>query len=132
MVDYFTSTRVKSLLRDCERAGINAWQSRGDAHIRRLLHEYREEGGHIQWIAQTASEITDLRTNLSRTILPENPIGIYHHGTKTDAAWMAGRIDDVQSAMKIIRQTGARVGLGTHIPQVIDYVESRVGISTSI
>src|ERR1035441_2931230 len=49
MRDYFTTANVKKLLADCERAGINTWQSRGDRHIMRLLDEYREEGGRIQW-----------------------------------------------------------------------------------
>ena len=60
MVDYFTAANVLKLLRDCESAGINTWQSRGDKHIRRLLHEYRLAGGRLQWIAQTASEYADI------------------------------------------------------------------------
>ena len=123
MIDYFTSENVKRLLRNCERAGINTWQSRGDKHIIRLLHEYGQEGGQLHWIAQTASEITWER-NLSE-MLREKPAGIYHHGTKTDAAWRAGKIESVRDTLKMIRQSGTRVGLGTHIPEVIDYVESK-------
>lgn len=123
MVDYFTSANIKRMLRDCENAGINTWQSRADAHIRRMLHEYRQEGSRIQWIAQTAPEI-EFRRNL-RDIVTEKPIGIYHHGSTTDAAWHSGRIDQVQDALKAIRQTGARVGLGTHVPEVVDYAESK-------
>jgi len=125
MLDYFRSDNVKRMLRDCERAGINTWQSRGDPHISRLLREYRQEGGRIQWIAQTASEITDLNRNLNRIILPEDPLGIYHHGSRTDQMWKAGKIDTVRDALKTISDTGKRVGLGTHIPEVIDYVESK-------
>jgi hypothetical protein len=51
MLDYFTAASVKKLLSECEQAGINTWQSRGDRHIMRLLHEYRLDGGRIQWIA---------------------------------------------------------------------------------
>ncbi len=123
MMDYFTSMNVKRLLRRCEESGINTWQSRGDRHILRLLHEYRQEGGRIQWIAQTASEI-DERRNIAE-IAAEKPIGIYHHGSRTDKFWAAGAIGKVEDTLKAIRQTGARVGLGTHIPEVIDYVECR-------
>jgi len=123
MTDYFTSANIKRLLRDCENSGINTWQSRGDRHIIRMLHEYRQEGGRIQWIAQTATEI-DFDRNL-REIASEKPIGIYVHGVRTDRAWMAGTIDTLQDVFKAIRQTGARVGLGTHIPAVVDYVESK-------
>lgn len=124
MIDYFTATNVKRLLAECERAGINTWQARGDRHIQRLLHEYRLEGGRIQWIAQTASEYGDISRNI-REIASYRPIGIYHHGTQTDRYWAAGKIEQARETLKLIRDTGALVGLGTHIPEVIDYVESR-------
>ncbi len=124
MTDYFTAARVKQLLRDCEAAGINTWQSRGDRHIMRLLHEYRLEGGKIQWIAQTASEFADIPRNIA-TIAGMKPAGIYHHGTATDRFWEAGKIEQACEMLKVIRQTGVLVGLGTHIPEVIDHVESK-------
>ena len=124
MGDYFTSANIKKMLADCERAGINTWQSRGDRHIMRLLHEYRQEGGNLQWIAQTASEYGDLARNL-REISAQKPIGIYHHGSQTDKYWYAGKMDQTCEALKAIRQTGARVGLGTHMPEVVDYAESK-------
>ena len=124
MGDYFTAANIKKMLADCERAGINTWQSRGDRHIMRLLHEYRQEGGNLQWIAQTASEYGDLARNL-REISAQKPIGIYHHGSQTDKYWYAGKMDQTCEALKAIRQTGARVGLGTHMPEVVDYAESK-------
>jgi len=124
MIDYFTAANVKRLLADCERAGINTWQSRGDRHIMRLLHEYRLEGGRIQWIAQTASEYADIARNI-REIAAYRPIGIYHHGTATDRFWAAGKIEQARELLKVIRDTGVLVGLGTHIPEVVDYAESK-------
>jgi hypothetical protein len=123
MVDYFTGENIKGLLRGCERAGVNTWQARGDRHILRLLHEYRQGGGSIHWIAQTATEIAWQR-NFS-DMLAERPLGMYHHGSNTDALWQAGKIDSVRDTLKQIRQSGIQVGLGTHIPEVIDYVESK-------
>jgi predicted protein tyrosine phosphatase len=123
MIDYFTSANIKRLLEGCERNGINTWQSRGDRHIVRLLHEYRQEGGRIQWIGQTATEI-DFAHNLAN-MAREKPIGIYYHGVPTDRAWVASEIDTVRDRLKAIRQTGSLVGLGTHIPEVVDYIESK-------
>jgi len=124
MMDYFTAANIKKLLRDCEQAGINTWQSRGDKHIMRLLHEYRNEGGRIQWIVQTASEFADIPRNI-REIAGMGAIGIYHHGSNTDSHWQSGKIDAVRDRLKSMRDAGVRVGLGTHIPEVIDYVESK-------
>jgi hypothetical protein len=123
MVDYFTSENVKRMLRDCEKAGINTWQSRGDRHIIRLLHEYKQEGGTIRWIAQSASEIIFQR-NVGEMVA-EGAIGIYHHGSRTDALWKDGKTDELRDNLARLRQTGKRVGLGTHIPEVIDYAESK-------
>jgi len=124
MTDYFTAAKVKQLLRECEIAGINTWQSRGDRHIMRLLNEYRLEGGKIQWIAQTASELADIPRNI-RSIADMKPVGIYHHGTQTDRFWRAGKIEQAREMLKVIRQTGVLVGLGTHIPEIVDYTESK-------
>ncbi len=124
MADFFTAARVKTLLRNCEKNGINTWQSRGDRHIMRLLREYRLEGGRIQWIAQTASEMADIPRHI-QSMAALNPIGIYHHGSQTDKFWRAGKIEETREMLKRIRQTGVQVGLGTHIPEVVDYVESK-------
>jgi hypothetical protein len=124
MVDYFTAANVKRLLRRCENFGINTWQSRGDRHIMRLLNEYRQEGGNIQWIGQTASELADGPRNI-REMASMKPIGIYHHGSQTDRLWAAGKIELAREMVKVIRQTGVLTGLGTHIPEVVDYVEEK-------
>ena len=123
MMDYFTAENVKRLLQSCDDAGVNTWLSRSDRHILRLLHEYRLEGGRIEWIAQTATEI-DFNRNLGE-IVREKPVGIYLHGVQTDRAWTAGTMDKVHDMVRQIRDTGIRTGLATHIPEVIDYVESK-------
>ena len=50
-------------------------------------------------------------------------IGVYHHGTQTDRYWLEGRIDAVRDYLQCIRDTGVQVGLGTHMPEVIEYAE---------
>jgi hypothetical protein len=124
MLDYFTVSNVKKLLRDCEQAGINAWQSRADRFVMRVLREYRGEGGRIEWIAQTASELGDINRNI-KEIAAVGAIGAYNHGSNTDALWTSGKIETVHDRLKVMRQAGLRVGLGTHTPEVIDYAESK-------
>jgi hypothetical protein len=124
MTDYFTAANVKRLLRHCEEAGINTWQSRGDRHIMRVLNEYRLEGGSIQWIAQTASELASIPRNIA-SIAAMKPAGIYHHGTQTDRFWADGKIEQAREMLKVMRQAGVLVGLGTHIPEVIDYADAK-------
>jgi len=123
MMDYFTAENTKALFRACERNGINAAQLRGDSHIIRLLREHRNEGGTLHWIAQTASEMADLRANIRR-IAAMKPIAIYHHGTETDNLWYAGKTAVIRERLAWMRETGLWVGIGTHTPEVIESAES--------
>ena len=124
MTEYFTAANVKKMLDQCEKAGINTWQSRGDRHIRRLLLEYRGDGGQIQWIVQTASEFASFSGNV-KSIMSQKPIAIYHHGSRTDRYWKNGEIDKIKDDLKVIRDSGTRVGIASHNPQVLEYIEER-------
>ena len=53
MVHYFTTQRIKQVLRDAESLGITAVIARADHHVIRTLMEYWDEGGKLQWLAQT-------------------------------------------------------------------------------
>jgi hypothetical protein len=122
---YYTADNVVRFLHRLEAAGVNTLQARGDYH--RILHWlelFRREGGELNWIAQTASEMRDVFQNI-RVLSAAGAIGIYHHGTQTDKFWMEGQIDRVQDYLKCMRDTGVQVGLGTHIPEVIEYAEDK-------
>jgi hypothetical protein len=122
MRDYYTVERIKDTLRQCEEAGINTWQSRGDNFITRVLNEHRLEGGGLQWIAQTASERRDTIANIHQ-IGNYEPIGIYHHGSRTDHHFRNGTFDEVVEAMDEIKAMGFPAGLGTHMPTVVLHAE---------
>lgn len=124
MMDYFTTERIKATLFEAERCGLTAMQSRGDRHILRMLREYRNEGGRLHWIAQIASEMADLKANI-RQIAAAGAIATYHHGSRSDNLWHAGRIDEARELLKVMRDCGLAVGMGSHIPEVIEYVEEK-------
>jgi len=122
MIDYHTTDNIKKLLKECEENGINTFQARGDRHIVRVLNEYWNEGGKIQWIAQNASELSDLKTNVEQ-IKNAGAIAIYNHGTQVDNLWNKEEkgINQVKENLKIMRDSGLVVGLGSHRPLVIQY-----------
>jgi len=124
MANYYTADKIVETLLQCQELGINTMQSRADRHITRVIREYRNRGGTMQWIAQTASELADLYGNV-RQIAAAGAIGAYHHGSRTDSLWQQGRIDEVLPLLETMREKGLQVGLGTHIPEVIDYAEDR-------
>jgi hypothetical protein len=124
MLRYYTMPRLQALLDECWQQGINTVQTRGDRFTMRMYLEHRENGGQLQWIAQTASEFADIRGNIAE-IGRFGPIAIYHHGTHTDNSWHMGKVDVVADYLKAIHDLGLPAGIGTHIPQVVEYAEER-------
>lgn len=125
MEGYFTTEKIMETLKRCLKAGINTFQGRGDYHrIFHYLELLRREGKDIQFITQTASEMHDIHHNI-RMIATFGAIGVYFHGTETDKYWREGKIDKVQDYLKTMRDTGLRIGMAAHIPEIFDYVEAR-------
>ncbi|MXY27814.1 hypothetical protein F4Y59_06605 [Candidatus Poribacteria bacterium] len=125
MIDYYTTIQIIMDLRQAERNGINTVLARADRHIMRVLNEYWNAGGTIQWIAQTPkdTEYADLNEYL-QIIAGYKPLAIYHHGGTTDKLYAEGRLDSLHNSLKYIRDLGCAVGLGTHDPQVLKYCYS--------
>ncbi len=124
MLEYYTAPNILALFDECLANGINTFQSRGDRHQMRIFLEHRLAGGKIQWLAQTASEFSDIKAHIDE-IADYNPIAIYHHGTHTDNSWHTGKIDRVADIVKMIKDKGLPAGIGSHIPEVIEYAEEK-------
>ena len=122
MEDYYTADNIKKTLFEAERCGLNTMLLRADRHIMRLIREYRLDGGSMHWIAQTAPEMKSAEANIHGAA-EMGAIAIYHHGGATDVHWRNGTIDQVREPLRIIRDLGLLVGLGTHEPDVIAYAE---------
>ena len=53
MKRWYTVARIKETLFEAERLGITTLIARTDFHVIRMLLEYRDAGGKLQWFAQT-------------------------------------------------------------------------------
>ena len=122
MIDYYTTHQIMADLRQAEENGINTVLARADRHIMRVLNEYWNAGGTIQWIAQTPkdTEYADLNEYL-QIIARYKPIAIYHHGGTTDKLYAEGRLDALHESLKHVRDLGCAVGIGTHDPLVLKH-----------
>jgi pentatricopeptide repeat protein len=124
MRDYHTVENVVQTLLHAQACGLNCMQSRGDAIIFAMIDAFRAAGGQMHWIAQTASEQTDLFENI-RQIAAHGAWGIYWHGSMTDRMWRAGRIDEAEDYLKAMRDAGVKVGIACHMPEVLQYIEDK-------
>lgn len=123
MARYFSQERILETLARCEQVGINTLQARADAFIMRTYLEHRERGGTLHWIAQTASEFASLPGNVA-AIARFGAIAAYLHGSQTDRLWQAGKLGEIRDSLKVIRDAGLPVGLGSHIPEVIEHAHA--------
>jgi len=118
MREWNTPERVCDTLRQCEQNGINAFQYGHNDRALSDIQRYRADGGKMLLIA---TETTN--DPVADTVKRIGPIALYHHGERTDVLFRAGKMDQVQEYAKKVRQTGVLVGIGTHKPEVVEYVE---------
>jgi hypothetical protein len=122
MREFFTPDKVMEFLRHCEDEGINTWQTSGP-HALEYYRRYRSEGGTIQYI--TLEREDPERPNNVEEVVAAGAIGIAHHGEVTDSRFKEGNIEQIRDFLKRVRDAGVLVGLSTHMPAVIEYVEAK-------
>lgn len=118
---YFTPERVLAMLDDCQKVGINTWQS-GPQNLD-LYTRHRQEGGQLQYISLAREDPQD--PDLIARLVKAGAMAIAHHGEVTDTMFKSGQIDRMKDFLAIVRDAGLLVGVSTHIPDVVDYVESK-------
>ena len=117
MVRYYTTTRIKETMRDAESLGINTVLGRADRHVRRTLMEYWNEGGEIQWFAQTAPEFSSLSGNVAQAI-GTGASAVYLHGGQMDFLYAQDQLDVVKEMVRQVKDAGVAVGIAGHTPKV--------------
>jgi hypothetical protein len=118
MKGYYTPEQLRKTLRRCEEVGIDTWQS-GNSYLG-FYRQYLDEGGKLQFLTIEAGS-PDVIDKLAKG----GCIGIAHHGEVTDHLFKAGQLDQVNEYLKRIRDAGLLVGVSTHMPAVVDAIESK-------
>jgi hypothetical protein len=120
MKEYFTPEQILKTLRRCQDVGINCWQSGGLNF--ELYRRFVDSGGQMHFLSVEAG-----KTSIS--LLPKlakgGCIGVAHHGEVTDQYFKQGKLDQVRDYLKRIRDAGLPAGISTHMPAVVETVESK-------
>jgi hypothetical protein len=124
MKEWSTPEHIADVLRKARECGINTWQFSYYPSSLAGLKLFQDAGGQIQWILLTGGAMQE-NPSLVAEVAKLKPIAIVHHGGVTDRHFRAGQMDRVRDYLKRIRDNGVLVGLSTHIPEVIDFVEGR-------
>src|SRR5581483_2695375 len=80
------------------------------------------EGGKMNLVL-----LADFELMKNLKLMPEvaklGPMGIGHHGNRTDERFRNGEKHKIKEFLKAVRDTGVMVGVSTHNPAVIDTAE---------
>lgn len=137
MLEYFTEDQTLAFLRSCMAEGMDTWQVNYGEKFRAVVDKLREEGEDIKVIPNSAPRVPDLSLERMRPMLERlesvwdemlkayKPIGVYLWGMLTDILWREGKIDTARDFLAKARDAGVQVGVGTHIPEVIEYIEEK-------
>lgn len=117
MHEYYTPDQILKTLRRCQEVGINLWQGSGDGW--ELYQRFMQEGGRLHYLSlgRDPSDIAPL--------VKAGCIGIAHHGEVTDQLFKAGKLERVYEYVKRVREVGLLGGVSTHMPDVVDAIESK-------
>jgi hypothetical protein len=102
---------------------VNSAFLRADNHVIRLLREYWNEGGTIQWVAQTVPG-----TDQIASIDAAKRFGasaVYLHGGTIDGQFERGEHDDVRRSLEHIKELGLPAGCASHDPANVLEIEKR-------
>jgi len=116
MREWGTPDHVSDALKEAEKNGIATFQTNGGDREISDVERHREHGGRLQVIALIKEKPED-------TVARMHPIAVAHHGEASDVAFRSKKMEDVHEFTKRARQTGVLVGVSTHKPEVIEYIE---------
>lgn len=124
MREWFTQDRRIEVLKHAERTGINTWQVHYNDPCMEDWKRYRDEGGRMNVLV-----LADFALMKDYSLLPSvaklNPIGIGHHGNRTDERLRAGQMNLVRDFLNAVHDAGVPAGVSCHNPAVVEYVEER-------
>jgi hypothetical protein len=122
MREYYTQDRRIEVLKSAERAGINTWQLHYNDVTVDDWNRYRAEGGRMNVLL-----LADFDLMKNWKLLPGvaklKPIGVGHHGNRTDERFRAGEMNIVQDFTKAVHDAGLPAGVSMHNPAVLAYIE---------
>jgi hypothetical protein len=118
MKEWYTQDRVCAVMHQSTRFGINAFNYAPFEPFPQYWDCFLAEGGKMHLIMQVP-RLDEVETAAKRL----KPLAMHIQGETVDQAFQAGKMDVIRDACKRVRDLGVIVGVGTHKPEVISFVE---------
>ncbi len=125
MREWMTQDRKMQILHRCEQYGIRTWQLHYNDQPLADFKRYRAEGGKMNLILLADFALMKDPTLLPKVVKEMAPLGIGHHGNRSDERFRNGESAKICDFLKAVRDTGVMVGLSAHNPAVFETAESQ-------
>jgi len=123
MREWYTQERKIEVLQSAERSGIGTWQCHYNDQPLADYLRYRREGGKMNLVLLADFALMQDLSRIPEAVKKMQPLGVGHHGNRTDERFRAGEKYKIKEFLKAVRDTGVMVGLSTHNPAVVDTAE---------
>jgi hypothetical protein len=120
MKDWYTPDRVSAVMHQCTRYGINAFNYAPYEPFPQDWARFLAEGGRMHLIMQVPRQ--DETAALAKSL---RPLAMHIQGEAVDQAFQAGKMNFIHDWCKQLRDLGVLVGVGTHKPEAISFVEEQ-------
>jgi hypothetical protein len=125
MREWMTPDRRQETLKRAEQCGINTWQVHYNDPTVEDWKRYRAEGGKMNVLLLADFAMTKDWTLIPKVAKELKPIGIAHHGNRTDERFRAGQMNVVRDFVQAVHDAGLPAGVSTHNPHVVSYIENQ-------
>jgi len=115
---FYTPEQILKTLRRCQEVGINCWQS--TSRNLDLYRRFVDEGGKMHFISLETN-----KPEVIQQLRQAGGIAAAHHGEVTDQLFKRGQLDQIGDFLKRVHDAGLLAGISTHMPAVVDAVESK-------
>jgi hypothetical protein len=125
MRHWYTTARIKETFLKAESLGITTLTARTDHHVMRVLLEYWDEGGKLQWFAQTCPGVGPNSMCIERAA-SMNARACHLHGGVMDYLLAQRQTGGVQADIDLIRSKGMIAGIAGHNVGVFEWAEKHL------
>jgi hypothetical protein len=124
---YYTTERIKQTLSHAEELGVNTHIGRVDHHVLRLLLEYWDQGGAIQWVAQICNSTGSINSGIEKAV-GAGAKAAFIHGGIMDNYLANNRLHEIPDYIARIRDAGLPAGVAGHNPKVHEWVRDNLDV----
>jgi hypothetical protein len=123
MKEYFSPEGTADYFARCAEFGINTFQ--GATSWNHESWNASKKPGETRHFISLVVENMDYHGITFDYAVRHKFFALAYHGEFTDRMFKNGELGKIEDFLKKIRDAGIQVGISTHMPDVIDYVESR-------